>query len=126
MSGNIIVSILQVKKLRPRVVKQLVQSLAALGGASGSEAQWYDSRAMLLTTGLHDLWVMGLSSLCLAQLYTLELSKCQLSTFPGSNTARCGSLMPSLNNNSQITCVFSICPQGVDLTQTGSVFGDLV
>ena len=33
MSGNIIISILQVKKLRPREVKQLAQGLTALEGS---------------------------------------------------------------------------------------------
>ena len=35
ISGNVIISILQVKKLRPREVKELAQGLTALGGGQG-------------------------------------------------------------------------------------------
>ena len=34
--------------------------------------------------------------------------------------------MQSFSNNFKITCVLGVCPQGVDLNQTGSVFVDLV
>lgn len=87
MSGNTIIFILQVKKLRSREVKQLAQSLPALGGSPESEPQQYDSRAMLLTTGLYDLWGVGFSPLCPPQPYTVELYKCQLSVYPTPGAA---------------------------------------
>lgn len=106
LSGNSIVSILQVsilqvKKLRRREVKQLAPSLTALGGSPGSEPQQYDSRAMLLTTSLRELWGAGFSALCLAQPYTGGLDTCQLSAFPGHSLARRGSVQSF--HNFQIT-----------------------
>lgn len=107
-----IVSTSQVKKLRLKDVKQLAQSLTALGGSPGSETQRYDPRAMLLTTSLHDPWGMGLSSLCLALLYTVGLYKCQFSALPGSSMARCGSSMQPFNNFQITYCVLSYVPSG--------------
>lgn len=93
MSGNIIVYFAG-EETEAQKVKQLAQDLTAQGSSSGSEPEQYDSRAMLLTTGLHDLWGLGFSLLCWLSCRHLGfINKCQLSTFPGNNKARCGSLI---------------------------------
>lgn len=97
-ASNIIISILQVKKLKPSEVKEPSQGLTALGGGRGSKPQQQDTRAKLLTTGPRNLWGVGSSPSAWLSL-TAGLYQCQLFAFHSGGVARCGSSMRSLTKD---------------------------